>query len=60
MVNEEKLAPDAEKSKCRRCKELSTPDIMTAYQNVGESLSELYHCCSNGNDKSKNEKTFNK
>lgn len=34
--------------KCHKCSiDLPKPDIMTAYQHVGQSLSELYKCCSN-------------
>ncbi len=34
--------------KCCLCGDTPPPDIMTAYANVGRTLSELYGCCECG------------
>jgi hypothetical protein len=53
METKDELTSDnTPKKQCHICQDISIPDIMTAYEHVGESLSELYHCCSKENDKS--------
>jgi hypothetical protein len=46
------MAARPEKVKCCLCGDAPPPDIMTAYQNVGKTLTQLYGCCDCGEDKS--------
>lgn len=39
------LAKNPEAVKCCLCGDTPAPDIMTAYQNVGKTLVDLYGCC---------------
>ena len=48
-VTHEELAHTGE-VKCSKCGDMPRPDIMTAYQHVGKSLSDLYNCCSKEDD----------
>jgi predicted Zn finger-like uncharacterized protein len=48
QVNHEELG----NVKCGLCGDAPPPDIMTAYGNVGRTMSELYGCCGCG-DKEK-------
>lgn len=44
-VDVEALAKKVAALKCTTCGTTATPDIQTAYENVGKSLSELCCCC---------------
>ncbi|BBB91982.1 MAG TPA: hypothetical protein PKA28_06100 [Methylomusa anaerophila] len=39
--------------KCRLCGDAPAPDIMTAYQNIGKTITELYGCCECSEDSSR-------
>lgn len=39
---------DGKAMRCRQCGDTPAPDIMTAYANVGKTLTELYGCCQAG------------
>lgn len=44
-VSHEELAQNHSAVKCCLCGNTPTPDIMTAYQNIGKTMTELYGCC---------------
>lgn len=44
-VDVEALAKKVAPLKCTHCGAGAAPDIQTAYENVGKSLSELCSCC---------------
>ncbi|MDR3590138.1 MAG: hypothetical protein P4N41_10835 [Negativicutes bacterium] len=48
QVRSIELAKDPTAVKCCLCGEAPTPDIMTAYQNVGKTMTELSGCCECG------------
>lgn len=48
QVEPSELAHQPEAMKCRICGDTPPPDIMTAYRNVGKTMSELYGCCRQG------------
>ena len=51
MVNHQNLAQGDLALKCSSCGSTPAPDIMTAYQNVGKTLTDLYGCgCGNQQD----------
>jgi hypothetical protein len=37
--------------KCCLCAHTPAPDIMTAYQNIGKTITDLYGCCECSDDK---------
>ena len=37
--------------KCCECGTTPPPDIMTAYQNVGKTMADLYGCCESNDNK---------
>lgn len=45
QVCHEDLAKKDFSLQCCHCGNVPTPDIMSAYQNVGKTLSDLYGCC---------------
>ncbi len=45
-VNYQEQAQNPADSECCLCSSAPSPDIMTAYQQVGKSMVELYGCCS--------------
>lgn len=45
-VSHEDLATKTAALKCCACGTTPPPDIMTAYANVGKTMTELYGCCS--------------
>lgn len=47
-VNHATLSERIEELKCCFCGDAPAPDIMTAYANVGKSITQLYGCCSCG------------
>ncbi|HWQ60823.1 MAG TPA: MJ0042-type zinc finger domain-containing protein [Negativicutes bacterium] len=47
QVNHADLVQGAAALKCQACGDAPAPDIQTAYQNIGKSLTELYGCCQN-------------
>jgi len=45
MVNHQDLAKGDLALQCCSCGSAPAPDIMTAYQSVGKTLTDLYGCC---------------
>jgi predicted Zn finger-like uncharacterized protein len=39
------LAVNPAKVKCCACGDAPSPDIMTAYANIGKTMAELHGCC---------------
>ncbi|MDR3564259.1 MAG: hypothetical protein P4N59_22875 [Negativicutes bacterium] len=52
QVRYTELAKDPAAVKCCQCGASPAPDIMTAYQNVGKTMTELYGCCECGDKES--------
>ncbi|HEY3424604.1 MAG TPA: hypothetical protein VGL27_07395 [Negativicutes bacterium] len=46
----EELTHNAEALHCCLCGKSPSPDIMTAYQNVGKTMTDLYGCCECGDN----------
>lgn len=44
-VSHEELATQPETVKCCLCGAAPPPDILTAYQHVGQTMTDLYGCC---------------
>jgi len=44
-VNYKEIAEKPSSLSCSACGTTPTPDIMTAYQNVGKTMMDLYSCC---------------
>jgi|GEM_PF-2561306 len=44
-VDATEVAEKPSSFKCGACGDTPAPDIMTAYQNVGKTMMELYSCC---------------
>lgn len=51
-ANHADLAADSRALKCCLCGNAPAPDIQTAYQNIGKTITELHGCCSCDQDKS--------
>ncbi len=47
----EDLATNPKSLKCCMCGQTPSPDILTAYQNVGKTITDLYGCCECNTDK---------
>lgn len=45
-LSHEDLATKPQSIKCCLCGQSPSPDILTAYQNVGKTITDLYGCCS--------------
>lgn len=45
QVRYTELASNPETVKCCACGDAPAPDILTAYQNVGKTMLDLYGCC---------------
>jgi len=44
-INYKDVAKNPSSFKCGTCGTTPSPDIMTAYQNVGKTMMDLYGCC---------------
>jgi len=44
-INYKEVAKNPSSFKCGTCGTTPSPDIMTAYQNVGKTMMDLYGCC---------------
>ena len=44
-VNYKDVVENPSSFKCCACGTIPSPDIMTAYQNVGKTMMDLYGCC---------------
>lgn len=44
-INYKEVVENPSSFKCCTCGTTPSPDIMTAYQNVGKTMIDLYGCC---------------
>ncbi len=51
QISHEDLAKKDFSLQCSNCGNVPTPDIMSAYQNVGKTLADLYGCCKSDEQK---------
>jgi len=49
-VSQQQIKKESGAVKCCLCGAAPTPDIMTAYQNIGKTITEVYGCCECGED----------